>query len=88
MSDLEQRLREKANDLYKTDGDAMKMWDQIRHILKPRYGGTLPREMFESFIEGIADLLIEAAEQIPARDLDAERSPEALQWRHIRRTGL
>jgi len=66
VSDLEQRLRNKANDLYKIDGDAMKMWDEIRHILKPRYGGTLPRDMFESFIEDVADLLIEAAEALPA----------------------
>jgi Zn-finger domain-containing protein len=64
MIDLEQRLRNEANDLYDRNGEAMKMWDDIRRMLKPRYGGTVPREMFEQFIEEIADLLIEAAEAL------------------------
>jgi hypothetical protein len=62
MSDLEQRLRSKANDLYSTTGETMKLWDDIRHKVETLPGSDLPRLMFESIIEDLADLLVEAAD--------------------------
>lgn len=64
MSDLEQRLRDKANDLYHWEGKAMKRWDEIRHEVETKRGSDLPRMMFEDFIEEIADLLVEAADAL------------------------
>jgi hypothetical protein len=64
MGDLEQRLRAKANDFYKRDGDTMKQWDQIRHAVETQKGSELPRMMFEQIIEEAADLLNEAAEAL------------------------
>jgi hypothetical protein len=64
MTDTAQRLREKANDLCKTDGEAMQLWDKIRHTVETRKGSDLPRLMFEGFLEDIADLLQEGAEAL------------------------
>lgn len=64
MSDLEQRLRAKANDLYSNDGETMKQWDKIRHAVETCKGSDMPRVMFEQIIEELADLLIEAADTL------------------------
>ena len=64
MSDLAQRLLDKANDLYHWDGEAMKLWDKIRHEVETAKGSDLPRLMFEGFLEDIAGLLQEAAETL------------------------
>lgn len=64
MSDLQQRLLDKANDLYNTDGEAMKLWDRIRHEVETKKGSDLPRLMFEGFLEDIAELLQAAAEAL------------------------
>jgi len=64
MSDLAQRLRDKAADLYSADGETMKRWDEIRHQVESLKGSDLPRLNFESLIEEFADLFIEAAEAI------------------------
>lgn len=66
MSDIAQRLRAKANDLYSQDGDALKHWDRIRHQVETLKGSDLPRLNFESLIEELADLMVEAAETIDA----------------------
>ena len=66
MSDLAQRLRDKANDLYSSKGETMKRWDEIRHQVESLKGSDLPRLNFESLIEELADLLVEAAEVIAA----------------------
>lgn len=62
MTDLAQRLRDKANDLYNWDGEAMKTWDKIRGVVETSKGSDMPRLMFEGFIEDIAELLQEAAD--------------------------
>ena len=64
MSDLAARLSKKASDLYDTNGDAMKLWDKIRHEVETKKGSDLPRLMFESFLEDIAELLQEASEAV------------------------
>ena len=64
MKDITQRLRDKAADLYDTDGEAMKLWDRIRHQMETMKGSEIPRMNFEGFIEEIADLLVEAADEI------------------------
>jgi hypothetical protein len=64
MTDLEQRLRDKANDFYKWDGETMKQWDRIRHAIETKKGSDVPRMMFEEIIEEAADLFIEAAEAL------------------------
>lgn len=67
MSDkavIAQRMRDRANDLYKTNGQAMKLWDEIRHNVETRKGSDLPRLMFEGFIEDIAELLQAGAEAL------------------------
>lgn len=64
MDDLAQRLRNKANDLYKWDGDAMKLWDEMRHKCETLKGSDLPRLMFEGFIEDIAELLQAGADAL------------------------
>jgi hypothetical protein len=62
--DIAQKLRNKANDLYSNEGEAIKYWDQIRGKVETLKGSDLPRLMFESFIEDIADLLVEGAEAL------------------------
>lgn len=57
MADLAQRLRDKANDLYDTNGETMKLWDKIRHEVETKPGSDLPRMMFEGLIEDLAELL-------------------------------
>ena len=64
MSDLQQRLLDKANDLYKWDGEAMKLWDRIRRSVETKRGSDEPRLMFEQFLEEIAELLQAAAEAL------------------------
>jgi hypothetical protein len=64
MSDIAQRLRDKANDLYSATGETMKKWDEIRHQVETLKGSDIPRMNFESLIEELADLMIEAAEAI------------------------
>lgn len=64
MTDLAQRLRTKANDLYSWDGETMKRWDQIRHQVETLKGSDLPRLNFEGMIEELAELLMEAAEAL------------------------
>lgn len=69
MTDLAQRLRCKADDLYRTNGEAMKMWDQIRAGIEANRGDE-PRRTFEFFLEELADLLLAGADA-----LDAAPSP-------------
>ena len=64
MTDLAQRLRDKANDLYSWHGDTMKLWDEIRSLCAKRDGSDLPRLMFEQIIEDHADLMVEAADAL------------------------
>lgn len=66
MSDLAQRLRDKANDIYSSSGETMKRWDAIRHQVETSKGSDLPRMNFEGLIEELADLLVEAAEAMEA----------------------
>lgn len=68
MDDLAQRLRDKANDLYKTDGEAMKLWDEIRRKVETSKGSDLPRLMFESFLEDVAGLLQAGADALDHND--------------------
>lgn len=67
MADLAQRLRDKANDLYSTEGETMKRWDLIREQVETLKGSDLPRLNFEGLIEEFADLFVEAAEALDAR---------------------
>lgn len=67
MSDIAQRLRDKANDLYSTTGETMKRWDLIRHQVETLSGSDLPRMNFEGLIEDLADLMVEAAEALDNR---------------------
>ena len=69
VSDLPQRLRDKANDLYSAEGETMKRWGEIRHQVETRRGSDLPRMNFESLIEELADLLVEAAEALDPSQL-------------------
>jgi hypothetical protein len=71
MTDLAQRLREKANDLYKWDGETMKLWDRIRHEVETSKGSDLPRLMFEQLMEDLAELL-----QAGADALDGNAHPK------------
>lgn len=64
MTDLLSRLRSKANDLQRVDGETMKQWDQIRDQVECLKGSDLPRMNFESIIEDHADLMIAAIENI------------------------
>ena len=73
MTDLAQRLRDQANDLYSTDGETMKRWDQIRHQVETLHGSDLPRMNFEGLIENFADLFMEAAEALDANGQIAMR---------------
>ncbi|MDB5656118.1 MAG: hypothetical protein JWQ94_3731 [Tardiphaga sp.] len=66
MTELAQRLRDKANDLYKWDGEAMQLWDKIRHEVETSKGSDMPRLMFEGFLEDVADLLQAGADAIDA----------------------
>lgn len=61
---LSQKLRNKANDLYRVDGETMKKWDEIRKMVETMKGSDMPRMMFEDIIEELADLMIDAANAI------------------------
>src|SRR5690348_1243909 len=76
MTDLAQRLRDKANDLYNTRGETMKRWDEIRQQCAKNDGSDLPRLMFEQIIDDHADLMIEAADAV----LAGGTAGSALQW--------
>lgn len=62
--ELAARLRAKANDLYSSEGETMKRWDQIRRQVETLKGSDLPRLNFEGLLEDFADLFLEAAEAL------------------------
>lgn len=64
MDDIAQKLRDKANDLYNTDGEAMRLWDRMRRAVETQKGSDMPRMMFEGFLEDIAELLQAGAEAL------------------------
>lgn len=64
MEDIAQRLRNKANDLYDTNGEAMKLWDKIRREVETKRGSDLPRMMFEGLLEDVAELLQAGADAL------------------------
>jgi hypothetical protein len=64
LTDLAQRLRDKANDLLDPKGETMKRWDEIRGQVQTYKGSDLPRMNFESLMEDHAELMILAAEAL------------------------
>ncbi len=64
MTDLAQRMRLKAADLYSTDGETMKLWDRIRREVETKKGSDLPRLMFEQLMEDLAELLQAGADAL------------------------
>jgi len=62
--DIVERLRATAFDAVDWNGTTMKQWDTIRHKCETLKGSDLPRLMFESLIEGLVELMVEAADEI------------------------
>lgn len=64
MSELSDRMRREAFDAVDFNGETMKQWDKIRKAAEDLPGSDLPRLMFESLIENLAELLKDGADQI------------------------
>jgi hypothetical protein len=79
-AELAARLRAMAGDLYSSEGETMKRWDQIRRQVETLKGSDLPRLNFEGLLEEFADLFSEAAEALDPSTLhnlaDGEPAPE------------
>lgn len=55
----------------------MKRWDDIRHKCETLRGSDLPRLMFESLIENLAELMVEGASEIDRLRLNQQlKEPE------------
>jgi hypothetical protein len=64
MTDIVERLRSEAADVIDRNGKTMKQWDEIRHRCETLKGSDLPRLMFESLVESLAELMVEGADEI------------------------
>ena len=64
MADIAKKLRAEALDAMNWHGETMKQWDKIRAECAKRDGSDLPRLMFESLIESLAELMLDGANEI------------------------
>lgn len=64
MTDIVKRLRSEAADVIDWHGQTMKRWDEIRAACLKYRGSDLPRLMFESLVESLAELMVEGADEI------------------------
>jgi hypothetical protein len=61
---IEVKLRTTAADINDWNGRTMKTWDEIRNQCLKYKGSDLPRLNFESLVEGFAELMTAAADEI------------------------
>lgn len=64
MTDIVERLRSEAADVTNFHGATMRRWDEIRATVEKHKGSDLPRLMFESLVESLAELMVEGADEI------------------------
>jgi len=62
--------------------------ERIRNLCTHDDGPEPAGRLLDEAADEIERLRAEVERLAPKRDLDAERSPEALEWRRLRRTGL
>jgi len=78
-----------ANAFYLVKDNGGEWRDFDLHVMR---GTMINHKLAPNYVRGRPEWVCKITQpdplQEPKRDLDAERSPEALEWRRLRRTGL